>query len=84
VSDTDPKDETNAEIELHTELERELTQLLHHPHEEAQRLHALAEEGESAATPFIEIGVVARWVIPFAILMIGLVFAVYYAARHWA
>jgi hypothetical protein len=75
-------DGADGEIEVHKELEGELTRFLYHPHAEARRLHALAEEGESVATPLIEIGAVARRVVPFAIRLIALVFAVYYAAGH--
>jgi hypothetical protein len=71
-------DPANAEFELHKEAEHELARLLRDPRGEAQRLHDLADEGETAATPFIEIGVVARWVIPLVILVIGLALAVYY------
>jgi hypothetical protein len=72
------EDQANGEFELHKEAEQELARVLRNPRREAQRLHGLAEAGESSATPFIEIGVVARWVIPLVILMIGLALAVYY------
>ena len=42
----------------------------------AERLHAVADEGESAVTPLIEIAIVAGRVIPLVILMIGLIFGV--------
>jgi hypothetical protein len=62
------------------EVEGELERLASHPRSEARRLHAVAEEGESGATPLIEIAVVASRVIPFVIVMIGLIFGVYYLA----
>ena len=80
MSATGPPDETSDEFEPFMELEREAERIVHHPHVEAQRLHRVAEEGESGATPFIEIGTVARWVIPLVLLMIALILAVYFAA----
>ena len=77
-----PPDETSDEFEPFKELEREAERIVRHPHVEAQRLHRVAEEGESGATPFIEIGTVARWLIPFVLLMIALILAVYFAARR--
>ena len=62
------------------EVEGELERLATHPRAEAQRLHAVADEGESAVTPLIEIAIVASRVIPLVILMIGLIFGVYYLA----
>jgi hypothetical protein len=62
------------------EVEGELERLATHPRAEARRLHAVADEGESAVTPLIEIAIVAGRVIPLVILMIGLIFGVYYLA----
>jgi hypothetical protein len=45
-------------------------------------LHAVADEGESSATPLIELAIVASRVIPFVILMIGLIFGVYFLASR--
>lgn len=72
-----------SEASLSGEFTDELARVVRHPRGEARRLHAVAEEGESAATPLIELGVVARWVIPVGILMVGIAFAAYFAARHW-
>jgi hypothetical protein len=44
-------------------------------------LHAVAEEGESGTTPLIELAAVAIRVIPFVILVIGLILGVYLLAR---
>ncbi len=41
-------------------------------------LQAVADKGESGATPLIELAVVASRVIPFVILMIGLIVGVYF------
>ena len=78
MHEPEPTDRTGAEFELHKEAEHELARLLRDPRGEGQRLRDLADDGESPATPFIEIGVVARWVIPLVILVVGLALAVYY------
>jgi hypothetical protein len=83
MSATEPPNGVSDEFEPIKELEAEAERIVHHPHAEAQRLHRVAEEGESAATPFIELGAVARWVIPFVVLMVVLLLGVYFAARHW-
>jgi hypothetical protein len=81
VSDTEPPNTPNEEFEPLKEVEAELERLVSDPRSEARRLHAVAEEGESGSTPLIEIATVASRVIPFAILMIGLIFLVYFLAR---
>jgi hypothetical protein len=83
MSATEPPDGASDEFEPFKELEAEAERIVRHPHAEAQRLHLEAEEGESGATPFIEIGTVARWVIPFVALMVALILGVYFAARRW-
>jgi hypothetical protein len=79
----EPPSGASDEFEPFTELEAEAERILRHPHNEAQRLHGVAEEGESGATPFIELGAVACWVIPFVALMVALILGVYFAARRW-
>jgi hypothetical protein len=51
-----------------------------HAVREARRLHALAQTGESAATPLIETALVALLVVPLALLVIGIADVVFYAA----
>ena len=80
MSDTKPPDASSEEFDALEEVEGELERLVSHPRSEARRLHAVAEEGESGATPLIELAVVASRVIPFVILMIGLIVGVYYLA----
>ncbi len=80
---TEPPNGASDEFEPFKEFEAEAERIVRHPHAEAERLHRVAEEGESAATPFIELGAVARWVIPFVVLMVVLILGVYFAARHW-
>ena len=59
----------------------EFGRLAHHPRQEAHRLHDVADAGESASAPFIEIGAIARWLLPFVLLMIGIVLGIYFAIR---
>jgi hypothetical protein len=55
--------------------------LAHHPRQEAHRLHDVADAGESASAPLIEVGAIARWSLPFVLLMIGIVLGIYFALR---
>jgi hypothetical protein len=82
VSDTEPRNTPDEEFEPLKEVEAELERLVSNPRSEARRLHAVAEEGKSGTTPLIEIAIVASRVIPFVILMIGLIFLVYLLARN--
>ena len=80
MSDTKPPDTSTEDFATLKEVEGELERLVSHPRSEARRLQAVAEEGESGATPLIELAVVASRVIPFVILMIGLIVGVYFLA----
>ena len=80
---TEPPNGASDEFEAFKELEAEAERIVRGPHAEAERLHRVAEEGESGATPFIELGTVARWVIPFVVLMVLLMLGIYFGARHW-
>jgi hypothetical protein len=77
MSDTKQPDASSDDFEPFKEVEGELERLVSHPRSEARRLHAVAEEGESGATPLIELAAVASRVIPFVILIVGLILAVY-------
>jgi hypothetical protein len=81
MSEPTPSDASGEDFELHKEVEGELERLVSHPRSEARRLEAVAEEGESGATPLIELAFVASRVIPFVILMIGITLGVYFAFR---
>ena len=80
MSGTEPPNPPNEEFEPLKEVEAELERLVSNPRSEARRLHAVAEEGESGSTPLIEIAIVASRVLPFMILMIGVIVGVYYLA----
>ncbi len=80
MSDTKPPDTYSGDFEPLEEVESELERLVGHPRFEAKRLQAVAGEGESGTTPLIELAVVASRVIPFVVLMIGLIVGVYFLA----
>ena len=80
MSDPKPPDTSSDDFEPFKEVEGELERLVSHPRSEARRLRSVAEEGESGATPLIEVAIVANRVIPFVVFMIGLIFGVYYLA----
>ena len=82
MSHTEPPDTPNEEFEPLKEVEAELERLVTSPRSEARRLHGVAEEGESGTTPLIELAIVASRVVPFVILLIGLIFFVYVLARR--
>ena len=68
VTMTDPDQD---ELEPSQLVAGELERLARHPREEAHRLHDVADAGESGSAPFIEIGAVARWLVPFVQLISG-------------
>ena len=82
MSDTKPPDASSEDFETLKEVEGELERLVSHPRSEARRLGAVADEGESGTTPLIELVIVASRVIPFVILMIGLILGVYFLAQR--
>jgi hypothetical protein len=68
------------EIELGSVIEGEVARLVRHPREEVARLKEVAADGEHGTAPYIEIGLVARWVIPFVLTLVGIVLLVYFKA----
>jgi hypothetical protein len=76
----DQTDGASDELEPGAALAAEIQRVVQDPREEAQRLHSVAEVGERGSAPFIEIGAVARRLVPLVLLMIGLISAVYYLA----
>jgi hypothetical protein len=81
MTETEPPDRPQEDFEPLEELESELERLVSHPRSEVRRLHAVADEGESGATPLLELAFVASRVIPLVILMIGIIVGVYLLAR---
>jgi hypothetical protein len=81
TSNHTPEPSDASEVEPGELIREELDRLAHHPREEAARLRAVAEDGESGATPFIMIARVAVRVWPLVLLLlllVGVVLAVYF------
>jgi len=68
------------EVEVGELIEAELGRLVRHPRAEAARLNQVAADGEQGSTPFIEVVLVARWIVPFVALIIGITLVVYFKA----
>jgi hypothetical protein len=68
------------ELEPGELIEAELARLVRHPRAETARLKQLAADGEEGSTPFIELALVARWIVPFVLVMIGIVLLIYFKA----
>ena len=68
------------ELEVGELIEAELGRLVRHPRAEAARLNQVAADGEQGSTPFIEIVLVARWIVPFVALIIGITLVIYFKA----
>jgi hypothetical protein len=68
------------ELEPGEVIEAEILRLARHPRKEAARLKRVAENGESGSTPLIEIALVARWIVPFVLIMIGILLLIYFKA----
>ena len=61
-------------------IEAELGRLVRHPRAEAARLKQVAADGEEGPTPFIELALVARWIVQFVLIMIGIMLLIYFKA----
>jgi hypothetical protein len=66
------------ELEVGEVVKDEVARLVRHPREEAARLKAVAADGEEGATPYIEIAMVARIVVPIVLTVIGIALLVYF------
>jgi hypothetical protein len=68
------------EIEVGQAFEDEVKRLVHHPHQETTRLKKVAADGEHGSAPYIQIALIARWIIPLALVVIGAALLVYFKA----
>jgi hypothetical protein len=68
------------ELEPGQLIEAELGRLVRHPQAETARLKQVAAEGEQGSTPFIELVLVARWIVPLVAVVVGIVSLIYYKA----
>ena len=61
-------------------VEAEVERLVRHPRAETARLKQVAEDGEHGSAPFIEIALVARWIVPLVLILVGSTLLVYFKA----
>jgi hypothetical protein len=70
----------SGELEPGELIEPELERLVRHPRAETARLKQVAADGEQGSTPFIEIALVARWIVPFVAVVVGITLLIYFKA----
>jgi hypothetical protein len=68
------------ELEPGKVIDAEIGRLVRHPRAERARLKEVAAEGEQGSAPFIEIALVARWIVPLVLVLIGITLFVYFKA----
>src|SRR5258708_40170898 len=68
------------ELEPGELIEAELARLVHHPRAETARLKQVAADGEQGSTPFIELVLVARWIVPLVVVVVGIMLFIYFKA----
>jgi hypothetical protein len=73
-------DGPREELEPGEVIEAEIGRLVRHPRAETARLKQVAADGEHGSSPFIEIALVARWIVPLALILIGITLLVYFKA----
>ncbi len=74
--DDGPRDE----LEPGEVIEDEIGRLVRHPRAETARLKQVAADGEHGSSPFIEIALVARWLVPLVLILIGTTLLLYFKA----
>ncbi len=74
--DDGPRDE----LEPGEVIEDEIGRLVPHPRAERARLKQVAADGEHGSSPFIEIALVARWLVLLVLILIGITLLVYFKA----
>ncbi len=68
------------ELEPGEVIEAEIGRLVRHPRAETARLKQVAADGEHGSSPFIEIALVARWIVPLVLILICITLLVYFKA----
>jgi hypothetical protein len=68
------------ELEPGKILEAEIGWLVRHPRAETARLKQVAADGEHGSAPFIEIALVARWIVPLVVVLVCFTLLVYFKA----
>ena len=74
------RDASESELEPGEVIEAEIGRLVRHPRAETARLKQVAADGEHGSAPFIEIALVARWIVPVALILVGITLLVYFKA----
>jgi hypothetical protein len=72
-----PPDELEPGAVIATELKR----LIADPRTEERRLKQVADAGEGASTVGIEALLLARWLIPIVLTMVGIALGIYFGVR---
>jgi len=73
-------DRPRDELEPGEVIEAEVGRLVRHPRAETARLKQVAADGEHGSSPFIEIALVARWIVPFVLIVIAITLLIYFKA----
>lgn len=73
-------DGTPNEVELGEVVAAEVKGFVRHPREETARLKEVAADGEHGSAPYIEIALVARWIVPLVLIVVGVALLVYFKA----
>ena len=68
------------ELEPGEVIEAEIGRFVRHPRAETARLKQVAADGEHGSSPFIEIALVARWIVPPVLILICITVLVYFKA----
>jgi hypothetical protein len=68
------------EVEIGDVVEAEVKRLVRHPREETARLKQVAADGEHGSAPYIEMALVARWILPVVLVVVGVALLVYFKA----
>ena len=68
------------ELEPGEVIEAEIGRLVRHPRAETARLKQVAADGEHGSSPFIEIALVASWIVPLVLVLICITLIVYFKA----
>ena len=61
-------------------IEAEIGRLVRHRRAESARLKAVAADGKHGSSPFIEIALVARWIVPLVLILVCITLLVYFKA----
>ncbi|HEX6701600.1 MAG TPA: hypothetical protein VF101_12810 [Gaiellaceae bacterium] len=68
------------ELEPGEVVEAEIGRFVRHPRAETARLKQVAADGEHGSSPFIEIALVARWIVPPVLIVVCITLLVYFKA----